>query len=142
MISGIGLFLLFEFFVRYNNHMSVPNLGTVFPGLQMQGGRAFIRSPGPKGSGLGSAAKPVGGHLGGEADIMMISGLGQNGVDVAAAGMNIMQGDGTQTPVAPSFREQLSVPVTIGNMTWPLYVWLLLAFGVGGATGYYFGRRG
>ncbi len=126
--------------------MSVPNLGSVFPGLQMQGGRAFVRSGGPKTGarntlGAASAARPVG-QLAGEADVMMISGLGQNGLDVAAASMNIMQGEGAALPTAPSLMEQLAVPVTIGSLTLPLYAWLLLALGVGGAAGYYMGRRG
>jgi hypothetical protein len=72
------------------------------------------------------------GSFAGEADVMMISGLG------ADAGMNTAA---TPPIPQPTLWGQLSVPVTIGTMTYPLYVWLILAALLGGAGGYYLGRR-
>lgn len=72
--------------------------------------------------------------LSGEADVMMISGLGA-GTDGPAQGVSA-------PPIPqPTLMGQLQQPVTIGTITLPLYGWLLLAALLGGAGGYYFGRR-
>lgn len=83
----------------------------------------------PVGNGYG-VASGVSGAFAGEADVMMISGVGNDAVT------------GTPPPIpSPTLGGQLSIPVTIGTMTYPLYVWLILAALLGGAGGYYLGRR-
>lgn len=76
--------------------------------------------------------------LAGEADVMMISGIG------SAAQLAPTEGGvppaGMQVP-APMLSNQLGQPVTLGPVTLPLWQWLLIAALLGGAGGYYLGRR-
>ena len=71
------------------------------------------------------------GALSGEADVMMISGFASDPLNA---------GQSPEIPT-PTLWGQLQQPITIGSTTLPLYGWLLVAALLGGAGGYYFGRR-
>mgnify|MGYP001598671237 CR=1 FL=1 len=77
---------------------------------------------------------PVNQALAGEADVMMISGVSpiETGGGVLPASVAIP---------APSLTGQLQQPVQLGTITLPLWQWLLVAALLGGAGGYYLGRR-
>ena len=99
------------------------NLSYLFPGL----------SPGQGGTFVQQVGGPVSGFAG-EADVMMISGLGADAVQVPD-GVSVV-GMPTQTLTG-----QLQFPVTLGKWTLPLWQWLVIAALLGGAGGYYLGRR-
>ena len=111
------------------------------------------------------------GALGDDASVMMISGLGSSATipgltvdrghrDAQGNWVPNIQADpnariGTNyadraTPGAPGIKQQsmsapsasqLAQPITIFNVTLPLWAWLSLAALLGGAGGYYLGRR-
>lgn len=96
--------------------MNQLSLGTLFPGISGGQGGVFMQHTG-------------GAPLAGEADVQMISGVEPVGSGPA--------------PAIPSssFGGQLSLPVTLGSITLPLWQWLVFAALLGGAGGYYLGRR-
>ena len=104
--------------------MALPsNIAGMFSGLQAGPGGTFMQMSG------------AGGPLAGEADVMMISGIGNAAqVDPTAGGV---------PPAIPSqsLTGQLQLPVQLGKFTLPLWQWLLISLLVGGAGGYYLGRR-
>lgn len=104
-----------------------PNLGQLFPGISAGNNGFYVQQ-------TGGAA----GHLAGEADVMMISGLNApEGVVPPAGGVSAVGG-----PLpAQTLRGQLQFPVTIGTITLPVWQWLVIAALLGGAGGYYLGRR-
>lgn len=79
----------------------------------------------------GSSAGP----LAGEADVMMISGIGN------PAATAPVETQTSQLIPPQTLQGQLSFPVTLGSLTLPLWQWLLIAALLGGAGGYYLGRR-
>jgi hypothetical protein len=110
--------------------MTAPNLSSLFPGLSGGQGGVYMQQTGMAGTGA----------LAGEADVMMISGLGQN---VTAAGspppgVSVV---GSPAIPQPTLSGQFQQPVTLGTLTLPLWQWLLIAALLGGAGGYYLGRR-
>jgi len=109
-----------------SNHLS---LSSLFPDLS--GGQNGVYFQGARGAGA----------LAGEADVMMISGLGADAVPAGTppAGVSVV-GAPPSVP-APSLTGQLSLPVTLGPLTLPVWQWLVLAALLGGAGGYYLGRR-
>ncbi len=112
-----------------------PSLQTLFGGqLQGEGGRYFQQTG-------GAAARSA--PLAGEADVMMISGIGNPEAvtpSPVAAGANIGTVGSPAIP-PPTLSGQLGTPITIGTITLPLWQWLVVAALLGGAGGYYFGRR-
>lgn len=99
------------------------NLAHLFPGISQQGS-TFIQQVGGPMAGLS-----------GEADIMMISGVGAADAVPAPDGVSVV-GMPTQTLTG-----QLQYPITLGKWTLPLWQWLVIAALLGGAGGYYLGRR-
>ncbi len=72
-------------------------------------------------SGLGEAS---GGALGDDSAVMMLSGVGSTGSSV-------------QPSAQPTTTELLQTPVTLFNITLPLWGWLLAAAVLGGAGGWF-----
>lgn len=109
-------------------------------GVQPMAGMGFVQTSG--------VSQGVAGSFAGEADVMMISGLG-NDVPIHSTariiegpppGVDYAPGAGPRIPTA-TLTGQLQVPVSIGTVTLPLWQWLLIAALLGGAGGYYLGRR-
>jgi hypothetical protein len=97
-------------------------------------------SPGANGRFIqqtGGAMAGVSAPLSGEADVMMISGLNAAQTVPTEGGVPV-QGVNVGVPLVSN---QLSQPITIGPVTLPLWQWFLLAALLGGAGGYYLGRR-
>lgn len=109
--------------------MNPTHLNSLFPGLSPAGHGGFYVQQ------TGGASSPSTG-LAGEADVMMISGLAAEAVN-APQGVSVV---GAGLP-APTLAGQLQFPVTIGTITLPLWQWLVIAALLGGAGGYYLGRR-
>lgn len=112
--------------------MSKPNvLGML--GVTPVGGR-FV-------TGLGGAQST----LGDDGSVMMISGLGQDsladrlGQRLKTMDPNAPAADGpvaTPAPTAPASLDLLQVPVTLWNITLPLWGWLLVSALLGGGVTY------
>lgn len=101
--------------------MNLPShIANAFPGLSGAGGIFMQQTGGPMNQALA-----------GEADVMMISGVEPVGTQ---------QGVAPGIP-APTLSGQLQTPVSIGTVTLPLWQWLVIAALLGGAGGYYLGRR-
>jgi hypothetical protein len=108
-------------------------------------GRFFVVSDGEAGAPRG---------LGDDGSVMMISGLGQVGQLIDGSGGPLVQEakrriesarpTGAPPPSSvPPFPSPnpLTMTVKLFNLELPLWVWLLLAALLGGAGGYYLGRR-
>lgn len=93
-------------------------------------------------TGLGNAQ----GALGDDGSVMMISGLGQESLaDRLGQRLKTMDpnaggaADGTAAtpaPAAPATADILRVPITLWNITLPLWGWLLVAAVLGGGVSY------
>lgn len=111
--------------------MNTPvNVSNLFSGVSMVPGVGYVASAGSGGSALGAP-----GQLGDDASVMMISGLGSEGRQVAVNEEGVVQ---KVTGAAYSLKAALSQPVKIGSVELPLWAWLLIAGGVIGAAGYFF----
>ncbi len=104
---------------------STPNLGALFGGTHHVPGLGYV-------SGTGADAH---GALGDEAAVMMVSGLG----DETDFGTKVT--DGAARMVGARLTDALKAPVTIGVVTQPLWVWLVLALGGVGIAGWFFFKR-
>lgn len=125
------------------------DLGSLFGGI----------APGPNGTflaGVRQGGAPRG--LAGEPDVMQISGM-PSGIGtpptfdptrfVADEGVRALPTAVTAppgvsvvgAPATQGLRSQLMQPITIGPITLPLAGWLAIAALLGGAGGYYLGRR-
>lgn len=71
--------------------------------------------------------------LGDDSSVMMISGLNAAAAEQPAS-TALAATAGAQ--VTPSFGEQLSQPVTLFNVTLPVWGWLVLALALGGVGGF------
>jgi len=99
-------------------------------GIRYVPGFGYVGAPVPNGV--------AGGALGDDASVMMISGLGasddqrQVAVNEATGAVESVKGAGYRLGVA------LKMPVTIGSVTLPLWVWLLGTGTVLSTAAYYF----
>ena len=109
------------------------NSNQPFAGVQWVPGLGYVSS-GTGASGLAGTSQ-----LGDDASVMMISGPGNLGSD--ARNIQVNQETGVVEKVTGAgFRlgVALKQPVVIGNITLPLWAWLLIAAGAMGLAGYFF----
>jgi len=84
----------------------------------------------PLGGGRFVAGAPASHQLGDDGSVMMISGLGATGEGAAPA------------PATPTTVDMLQVPVTLFNVTLPLWAWLAIVALLGGGIGYVAAKKG
>ena len=106
------------------------NSNQPFAGVQWVPGLGYVSSNSGA-SGLAGTSQ-----LGDDASVMMISGVGSD-----ARNVQVNQETGVVEKVTGAgFRlgVALKQPVVIGNITLPLWAWLLIAAGAMGLAGYFF----
>jgi hypothetical protein len=93
-------------------------------GVTAAGAGRFVTTGG---TGLPAAPRA----LGDDASVMMISGVGNVPANAPAV------------PVAPAvdLMTALKTPIRIGSLELPLWVWLAAALALGGAGGYWLGKK-
>lgn len=123
------------------------NLQGIFGGMQYVPGLGYVQ-------GQGGVART---GLGDESAVMMISGLGNECVKRPDGSMDcgepygpmpgktvtrvVPSSPGALKPASADLTAQLTAPLTLFNVTLPVWVWLVLAAALGGAGGYYLGGR-
>lgn len=118
------------------------DLSQLFGGRISGVGGTFIQDTNPAVSVLNPGQR-ANMHLAGEPDVMMISGVGVPEGVSAPPGVSTVGQPATNAPLIPpqSLTGQMQLPVTIGSFTLPLWQWFIIAALLGGAGGYYLGRR-
>ena len=107
----------------FGNLQFVPGLGYVQPGTQAQSRQA--RSNG----------------LGDDSAVMMISGLNDAGAGPDALNAPVPQVLNLRPGITAGPLDALKTPISLFNVTLPLWAWLAIAALLGGAGGYWQGKK-